>query len=93
VRLLVRLLGPLEVECAGRPVPIGAAKERLVVVVLALNAGRVVPVDRSAARSNGPAGGIGPVWSRGLLYLLFTAAVSAILLRPERRAGCSVGHQ
>jgi DNA-binding SARP family transcriptional activator len=32
MRVVVRLLGPLEVECAGRPVPIGAAKERLLVV-------------------------------------------------------------
>jgi DNA-binding SARP family transcriptional activator/tetratricopeptide (TPR) repeat protein len=46
MRVVVRLLGPLEVECAGWPVPIGAAKERLVVAVLALNAGRVVPVER-----------------------------------------------
>jgi DNA-binding SARP family transcriptional activator len=46
MRVVVRVLGPLEVECAGRPVPIGAAKERLLVVVLALNAGRVVPVER-----------------------------------------------
>jgi DNA-binding SARP family transcriptional activator len=34
------------VECAGRVVPIGAAKERLIVVLLALNIGRVVPIDR-----------------------------------------------
>jgi DNA-binding SARP family transcriptional activator len=44
--LVVRLLGPLELECKGQPVRIGAAKERLVIVVLGLNAGRVVPTAR-----------------------------------------------
>jgi hypothetical protein len=42
VRLVVRLLGALGVECGDRPVEIGAAKERLLLVLLALNAGRVV---------------------------------------------------
>jgi DNA-binding SARP family transcriptional activator len=46
MRLVVRLLGPLKVECGRRLVPIGAGKERLIVVVLALNAGRVVPIER-----------------------------------------------
>jgi len=46
VWVAVRLLGPLEVQCAGLPVAISAAKERLVLVLLALNAGRVVPVER-----------------------------------------------
>ncbi len=46
VQLVVRLLGPLEVECGDRPVPIGAAKERLLLVLLALNAGRVVTAER-----------------------------------------------
>ena len=46
MRLVVRLLGPLEVECGDRPVRIGAAKERLILVVLALNAERVVSAER-----------------------------------------------
>jgi len=43
---VVRLLGPLEVACGKRPVRIGAAKERLLLVLLALNAGRVVAAER-----------------------------------------------
>ncbi|MGR6966289.1 FxSxx-COOH system tetratricopeptide repeat protein [Geodermatophilus sp. URMC 61] len=46
VRLVVHLLGPLEVACGDRPVRIGAAKERLLLVLLALNAGRVVTAER-----------------------------------------------
>src|SRR4051794_24735946 len=46
MRLVLRLLGPLGAECADRPVKIGAAKERLLLVLLALNAGRVVAADR-----------------------------------------------
>ncbi|MGY1672958.1 FxSxx-COOH system tetratricopeptide repeat protein [Geodermatophilus sp. SYSU D00710] len=46
MRLVVRLLGPLEVECGDRPVRIGAAKERLILVLLALDAGRVVAAER-----------------------------------------------
>ena len=46
MRLGVYLLGPLEVQCAGRVVPIGAAKERMIAVLLALSAGRVVPIER-----------------------------------------------
>ncbi|MEU4420228.1 BTAD domain-containing putative transcriptional regulator [Actinoplanes sp. NPDC024001] len=40
--LVVRLLGPLELEFDSRPVPISAAKERVIVTVLALSPGRVV---------------------------------------------------
>lgn len=43
--LEVRLLGPLEVELAGRIVAIGSPKQRAVVALLALQAGRVVPGD------------------------------------------------
>ena len=43
--LEVRLLGPLEVELAGWIVPIGSPKQRAVVALLALQAGRVVPGD------------------------------------------------
>src|SRR3954447_10230912 len=46
MQLVVRLLGPLEVECGDRPVRIGAAKERLILVLLALNARRVVSAER-----------------------------------------------
>ena len=46
VRLGVRLLGPLEVACGNRPVRIGAAKERLLLVLLALHAPRVVAAER-----------------------------------------------
>jgi DNA-binding SARP family transcriptional activator len=46
MRLVVRLLGPLEVECVDRQVKIGAAKERLILVLLALNAQRVVSTER-----------------------------------------------
>src|SRR4051812_46368203 len=46
MRLVVRLLGPLEVECGDRQVRIGAAKERLILVLLALNAQRVVSAER-----------------------------------------------
>jgi DNA-binding SARP family transcriptional activator len=40
-----RLLGPLEVSCAGRTVQLGAARERSVLAILLLNANAVVPVD------------------------------------------------
>ena len=46
MRLVVRLLGPLEVECGDRPVSIGAAKERVLLGLLALNAQRVVSAER-----------------------------------------------
>src|SRR3954462_9248122 len=41
-----RRQGPLEVECGDRQVRIGAAKERLILVLLALNAQRVVSTER-----------------------------------------------
>jgi DNA-binding SARP family transcriptional activator len=40
-----RLLGPLEVSCAGRTVRLGAARERSVLAILLLNANAVVPID------------------------------------------------
>ena len=40
------MLGPLEVRSDGRTIPIGSGKQRAVLAVLALEAGRVVPVDR-----------------------------------------------
>jgi DNA-binding SARP family transcriptional activator len=40
-----RLLGPLEVTCAGRALRLGAARERSVLAILLLNADGVVAVD------------------------------------------------
>ena len=42
----VRLLGPIEVERGGAPVGLGGQKPRALLAVLALDAGRVVSVDR-----------------------------------------------
>src|SRR4051812_40485338 len=45
----VRLLGPVEVLVGGeRPLPLGAPKQRVLFVMLALDAGRTVSVDRLA---------------------------------------------
>src|SRR5690242_9259768 len=44
--LELRLLGPVEARVAGRPVPLGARKQRLVLAILALEANRQVPVER-----------------------------------------------
>jgi DNA-binding SARP family transcriptional activator len=41
-----RLLGPLEVRDAGRPLRIGGAKERALLALLLLNANHLVPADR-----------------------------------------------
>ena len=43
------LLGPLEVRSEGRPIPIGRGKQRALLAVLALNAGRVVSAERLIA--------------------------------------------
>jgi DNA-binding SARP family transcriptional activator/tetratricopeptide (TPR) repeat protein len=45
-RLDVRVLGPLEALRDGDPVPLGGAKRRALLAVLALDPGRVVSVDR-----------------------------------------------
>jgi DNA-binding SARP family transcriptional activator len=42
----VRLLGPIEAERDGTPVPLGGSKPRTLLAVLALEPGRVVSVDR-----------------------------------------------
>ena len=42
----VRLLGPFEVFVGGRPAHVGSPKQRAVLALLALQAGRVVPADR-----------------------------------------------
>ncbi|MGH2630458.1 MAG: BTAD domain-containing putative transcriptional regulator, partial [Actinomycetota bacterium] len=41
-----RVLGPLEVADGGRLIPLGGAKQRALLAVLILNAGRVVPTER-----------------------------------------------
>ncbi len=43
-----RLLGPLEVLAQAEPVPIGGLRQRVVLTMLLLNAGRVVSVDKLA---------------------------------------------
>ena len=40
------LLGPIEVRIDGRTVSVGRGKQRALLAVLALNAGRVVPAER-----------------------------------------------
>ena len=45
-RLELRLLGPLEAFLGGQAVPLGGAKPRTLLAVLALDLGRVVSVDR-----------------------------------------------
>ncbi len=44
----LRLLGPVEASADGRPVPLGAAKQRAVLAMLALRANRPVPADELA---------------------------------------------
>jgi DNA-binding SARP family transcriptional activator len=44
----VRLLGPLEVRLGDGPVDLGPRKQRAVLAMLALEAGRTVSVDRLA---------------------------------------------
>ena len=44
--LSIRLLGSLEVSRGGSPLEIGGQKQRAVIAILALNAGRVVSTDR-----------------------------------------------
>jgi len=41
----IRLLGPVEVDVEGRPVPLGAAKQRALLAVLALHANRAVAAE------------------------------------------------
>jgi DNA-binding SARP family transcriptional activator len=41
----VRILGPLEVRAAGRPLPLGGTKQRAVLAMLALHANQVVSID------------------------------------------------
>src|SRR5690348_8982348 len=42
----LRLLGPVQARVDGRPVALGARKQRLVLAILALEVGRQVPMDR-----------------------------------------------
>jgi predicted ATPase/DNA-binding SARP family transcriptional activator len=46
-RAAFRLLGPVEAEIAGRPVPLGAPKQRLLFAFLLLHANEVVPRERT----------------------------------------------
>ena len=41
----VRILGPLEVRAAGRPLPLGGTKQRAVLAMLVLHANQVVSID------------------------------------------------
>jgi DNA-binding SARP family transcriptional activator len=41
-----RVLGPLEVSCAGKPVELGGHKQRALLAVLVLNANRVIATGR-----------------------------------------------
>jgi DNA-binding SARP family transcriptional activator len=41
-----RILGPLEVTVDGKPLPLGGAKQRALLALLLLDAGRVVSIDR-----------------------------------------------
>ena len=41
----LRVLGPVEASVDGRPVPLGAAKQRAVLAMLALHANRTVSAD------------------------------------------------
>ena len=46
----VRILGPVEVLLDSRPVELGGAQPRAIIAYLALENGRVVPVDRLVGR-------------------------------------------
>ncbi|MEV6824505.1 BTAD domain-containing putative transcriptional regulator [Amycolatopsis sp. NPDC051102] len=48
--MVVRLLGEVRVEAGQRPVDLGTPRQRCVLVALAVDAGRVVPVDRLVER-------------------------------------------
>jgi DNA-binding SARP family transcriptional activator/streptogramin lyase len=49
-----RVLGPLEVSAAGRPLPLGGRKQRAVLALLLLDANRLVPRDRLISEVWGP---------------------------------------
>ncbi|MCP2247401.1 AfsR/SARP family transcriptional regulator [Lentzea aerocolonigenes] len=50
VSVLVRLLGEFSAEADGQPVDLGTPRQRCVLAALAVDAGRVVPVDRVVER-------------------------------------------
>lgn len=52
--LSVRMLGPVEARHDGDPIPLGGPKTRGVLAMLALNAGRVVSIERLVAGLWGP---------------------------------------
>ncbi|SEQ99394.1 DNA-binding transcriptional activator of the SARP family [Lentzea xinjiangensis] len=53
VAVVVRLLGEVSAEVDGRPVDLGTPRQRCVLAALAVDAGRVVPVDRLIERVSG----------------------------------------
>ncbi len=65
VTLQIRVLGPVSIVVDERPVPLGYAKQRCVLALLALEAGRVVSSDRIIDRVWGPQA---PESVRGVLY-------------------------
>jgi hypothetical protein len=72
--LELRPFGPVEAGVDGRPVPLGARKQRLVLAILALEANRQVPMERQAlARA-------ALDWVRGAGYAVADAT-------PSRRGG------
>ncbi|URM96637.1 hypothetical protein LUW76_21145 [Actinomadura madurae] len=79
VRYEFRLLGPLEVRRDGVPVPIGAAKLRLLLASLLVDAGRVVTVDTLVYRLWGEAPPAGPA-------MLCRTTSCACAARSERTA-------
>jgi DNA-binding SARP family transcriptional activator len=46
VSLVIRILGPLEVDCAGRPIPVGQPKQRVVLAMLAMEPNQTIPLGR-----------------------------------------------
>src|SRR3954447_9556637 len=49
----LRLLGPIELRLDGRPIELGPRKQRAILAMLALEAGRTVSADRLAAGLRG----------------------------------------
>lgn len=63
-RMELALLGPVQATSAGRPLPLGPRKRRLLLALLGLEVGRVVPVDRLVSlmwEADPPPGALGVV--------------------------------
>lgn len=82
--LTVRLLGPVEVDRDGAPVDLGGPQQRAVLAHLALDVGRVVPVERLVDRLWGEDPPRTPL---GTLQSYVSRLRRA--LEPDRRAGAS----